>query len=663
MNTRRIHIIWNKAGKIITAAVASAAMVIMGAAGLSAKPAMAANNADTITISAPTASDTSNMIPPSLDGLTFTAYQIGEYSNIQVSPDTSGNNQVTGFNLQPVTQLRDPANTFDSPTIMGWIQAAVTNGNPATVEQGWTDKVQLANGKIQFIGEASSMNPLQFVSRYFVGVAGTTDAYGNARATNAQMRRFADAAQQTFASGNPLKVPSATSQAATGNTVTLDNLPAEGMYLIVPNAPTDPGNQLISRAMVGYTPMTANGHVYTEVNGFTLEQIKIKAEKVMVTKSSTTANAQNTLVTNGSRHPFTITTNVPEYNTGYQTWNNPTFEIVDTPAPTIYPFSNNQVDGLTVTATPAGSNTPVPVPNTDYTVDISNNTANVDNDFSISLKNPGQWSGDKIIVTYYGTVRNLTYTGSPTANTNTATVRFSNNPADPATTTAVGTTEATSYLYNSAIPLAKFDMNGTTQLSGAHFRVWEGTDLSQYDSDHQAGLDAALNFTQNGTTYTFAPSANPAQAPTGSVKDIEMGAATILGLGAGKTGATTYTFVETQAPSGGYILGSNPVRFTVTVTPTFSSADGGLEKVEYSVASASHGNFLLSGGMTAGSSMSVTAADNSTLPSTEIKVGNSKSLDDFATTGGTIVRVLIAVVALVILGAVLLLIAKKRRKA
>lgn len=74
--------------------------------------------------------------------------------------------------------------------------------------------------------------------------------------------------------------------------------------------------------MIAYTPITVNAgtpnaQTYTTVNGYTLGQIKLKAEKVVLTKNAYTTNGENTLVTVGSVHPFTITVNVPEYETAY----------------------------------------------------------------------------------------------------------------------------------------------------------------------------------------------------------------------------------------------------------------------------------------------------------------------------------------------------------
>ena len=357
---------------------------MLAAVGISMMPlavpqAQAAQLDANITISEPEPADPTNMQLPSLNGLEFTAYRLGEFNNVVVS-----NNVISGFNMVPSAGI-----TADM--LMGWIKDAVTTNG--AVDSNFTSTVQIDGSTIKFIGDAASLNPLQFIGTYFIGNGGTagagSDVYGNPKANNAQMRKFANAAQATLSAGAPAGVVTATATGA-NNQAILNTSGNEGMYLILQTGGTTPANQLVSRAMIAYTPITvnagtANAQTYTEVNGYTLGQIKLKAEKVVLTKNAYTTNGENTLVTVGSVHPFTITVNVPEYETAYQGWNNPVFKIVDNPADGIRPTnSNNNIDNLKVVAIAAdGAKTSLTT--SDYTADITNGSSSDTNDFSITL--------------------------------------------------------------------------------------------------------------------------------------------------------------------------------------------------------------------------------------------------------------------------------------
>lgn len=619
---------------------------MLAAVGISMMPlaipqAQAAQLDANITISEPKLTDLTNMQLPSLNGLQFTAYRLGKFDNVVVS-----NNVISGFNMVPSAGI-----TADM--LMGWIKDAVTTNG--AVDSNFTSTVQIDGSTIKFIGEAASLNPLQFIGTYFIGNGGTagagSDVYGNPKANNAQMRKFANAAQATLSAGAPAGVVTATATGA-NNQAILNTSGNEGMYLILQTGGTTPANQLVSRAMIAYTPITVNAgtpnaQTYTEVNGYTLGQIRLKAEKVVLTKNAYTTNGKNTLVTVGSVHPFTITVNVPEYETSYQSWNNPVFKIVDNPADGIRPTnSNNNIANLQVVAIPANDNDKrTSLTTSDYSVDITNGGSSDTNDFSITLTNPAQWSGQKLQITYNATVESL---GAVLANN--AEVQFSNDPANPST--ASGSVAATTYMYSTSIPLKKVVMDHLDQpLTGATFRVWAGT--------NPTSMEGALKFNEVSGNYVA--------SATGTTQDITLGSANLLGLGSDDAQPVTYTFIETKSPDG-YLLGTNPVRFTITITPTFDSS-GALTNVNYKLDTATHRNFIdmSDGALLAPDGQTVQApttnVTSTTLTSGQVVIENTKSLDDFATTGGTIVRVLIAVVALVILGAVLLLIAKKRRKA
>ena len=251
--------------------------------------------------------------------------------------------------------------------------------------------------------------------------------------------------------------------------------------------------------------------------------------------------------------------------------------------------------------------------------------------------------GQKIQITYNATVESL---GAVLANN--AEVQFSNDPANPST--ASGSVAATTYMYSTSIPLKKVVMDHIDQpLTGATFRVWDGT--------NPTSMEGALKFNEVNGNYVA--------SATGTTQDITLGSANLLGLGSDDAQPVTYTFIETKSPDG-CLLGTNPVRFTITITPTFDSV-GALTSVNYELTSASHRNFIdmSNGALLAPDGQTVQApttnVTSTTLTSGQVVIENTKSLDDFAATGGTIMRIVIAVAALVLVGAVLLLIAKKRR--
>lgn len=200
---------------------------MLAAVGISMMPlaipqAQAAQLDANITISEPKPADPTNMQLPSLNGLEFTAYRLGEFNNVVVS-----NNVISGFNMVPSAGI-----TADM--LMGWIKDAVTTNG--AVDSNFASIVDLSNGTITFKGEAASLNPLQFIGTYFVGNGGTAragaDVYGNEKANNAQMHKFANAAQATLSAGAPAGVVTATATDA-NNQAILNTSGNEGMYLIL----------------------------------------------------------------------------------------------------------------------------------------------------------------------------------------------------------------------------------------------------------------------------------------------------------------------------------------------------------------------------------------------------------------------------------------------
>lgn len=587
------------------------AVAMIGAGGLVTSSALAddatpAAGGGSITITAPSSVDGDNMIAPTVNGEKFTAYELGAYSNVQTA-----NRQITGFNLTP-------ANGVSDGEVRNWITAAaVTDG---TVNPEYTD---VLNADGTFKGAAENLTPLQFVAKYFYGTA--ADRYGNQNASNTEMRLFAQAAAKSGLSNG-------VSATGANNTVQFTNLP-EGLYLIVQDSPAST-SQTLARAMVTGTTYTSGGTTYTDVhsatNGdFTIGSLFLKAEKVIVTKTT----PKDQLVTVGSQREFTITTHVPMYS-DYANWTNQTFSISDAPSAAL------TVDTSTI-AVQAGANTLTS--GTDYTL----TTGTPANGFTVTLKDPLALSGKTITVTYTATVNSVT----TNAITNTATVDFSNDPSS-SSKHGEATTETPTELYVASSPLQKVKFGTEQPLQGAVFTVTSNDNPVKFDYD------------ANSQTYSVDAKGTVPELTVSSDSGIN-----IAGLAADSGKAVTYTFTETKAPAG-YVLGQNPVSFTLTVTPAFT--DGKLTSVSFDINSTTFANFIDESDAAVRNSTPIATTsldqtvDGKTVTVTKftsglIRVENTTNPSDFAKTGGEITRVLVIVAVLAVIGGAFLVAARVRR--
>lgn len=587
------------------------AVAMIGAGGLVTSSALAddatpAAGGGSITITAPGSVDGNSMIAPTVNGQTFTAYELGAYSNVQTA-----NGQITGFDLTPANGIKDAE-------VRNWITAAaVTNG---TVDSEYTD---VLNADGSFKGAAENLTPLQFVAKYFYGTA--ADRYGNQHASNTEMRLFAQAAAKSKLLSNGVPATGA------NNTVQFTNLP-EGLYLIVQDSPAST-SQTLARAMVTGTTYTSGGTTYTDVhsatNGdFTIGSLYLKAEKVIVTKTTPT----DQLVTVGSQREFTITTHVPMYS-DYASWTNQTFSISDAPSAAL------TVDANTI-AVKAGADT---LASDKYTL----TTGTPANGFTVTLKDPLALSGKTITVTYTATVNSVT----TNAITNTATVDFSNDPSS-SSKHGEATTETPTELYVASSPLQKVKFGTEQPLQGAVFTVTSNDNPVKFDYD------------ANSQTYSVDAKGTVPELTVSSDSGIN-----IAGLAADSGKAVTYTFTETKAPAG-YVLGQTPVSFTLTVTPAFT--DGKLTSVSFDINSTTFANFIDESDAAVRNSTPITTTsldqtvDGKTVTVTKftsglIRVENTTNPSDFAKTGGEITRVLVIVAVLAVIGGAFLVAARVRR--
>lgn len=612
------------------AAIALLSITATFATGLIANADETSANND-ITITAPAGG--TNLIAPTVDGRTFKAIRIAGYKDVAVK-----DGKITGFDLTLADGVTDSALT-----------TAILAAYPSGVESVFT----VTDGKITLQGAYENMTLIQFIGQYFYGNG--SDVYGNTNADSVAVRKLADSLMGSLSSN-----PAITATGSNGKVVI--NVPddREGLYLIVETTPnTDAGRgkgQTISRAMLTGTGATVGGTIYTQVSTkhgdtdvtYTLGALNLKAEKVTLDKE---VEHPDQLIQIGTSRQFTITTNVPNYQTDYPTWTPTTFQFTDNPSDNIDPFNTDgTVRNLKLQSSNDGGTTWTDMVASEYT-QAKNTTTEDSNDFIVALTPAAliAHQGERIKLTYDGVITSLKMdTAGADAHTtlNTVDLDFSNNP-NVADDKARLTDDVN--LYDVKLDIEKTDMQ-TRKLLGARFDVTVG------------GTKIKFIKSANGDQYTAVKAGSAQDA--NSVDSISVGyddngtvkPVTINGLAADNSGATVYTFTETQAPEG-YILGANPVTFTVTLTPKDANSDGTVDGVDAAVNAGTFGNFVVNG----------TSNTNAPVSGHEFNVGqvtvkNTKNISDLPQTGGTISKAIGAALATGAFATLLIVGVKLRRK-
>lgn len=612
------------------AAIALLSITATFATGLIANADETPANND-ITITAPAGG--TNLIAPTVDGRTFKAIRIAGYKDVAVE-----DGKITGFDLTLADGVTDSALT-----------TAILAAYPSGVESVFT----VTDGKITLQGAYENMTLIQFIGQYFYGNG--SDVYGNTNADSVAVRKLADSLMGSLSSN-----PAITATGSEGKVVI--NVPdgQEGLYLIVETTPnTDAGRgkgQTISRAMLTGTGATVGDTIYTQVSTkhgdtdvtYTLGALNLKAEKVTLDKE---VEHPDQLIQIGTSRQFTITTNVPNYQTDYPTWTPTTFQFTDNPSDNIDPFNTDgTVRNLKLQSSNDGGTTWTDMVASEYT-QAKNTTTEDSNDFIVALTPAAliAHQGERIKLTYDGVITSLKMdTAGADAHTtlNTVDLDFSNNP-NVADDKARLTDDVN--LYDVKLDIEKTDMQ-TRKLLGARFDVTVG------------GTKIKFIKSANGDQYTAVKAGSAQDA--NSVDSISVGyddngtvkPVTINGLAADNSGATVYTFTETQAPEG-YILGANPVTFTVTLTPKDANSDGTVDGVDAAVNAGTFGNFVVNG----------TSNTNAPVSGHEFNVGqvtvkNTKNISDLPQTGGTISKAIGAALATGAFATLLIVGVKLRRK-
>ena len=613
------------------AAIALLSITATFATGLIANADETSANND-ITITAPAGG--TNLIAPTVDGRTFKAIRIAGYKNVAVKEG-----KITSFDLTPADGVTDSALT-----------TAILAAYPSGVESVFT----VTDGKITLQGAYKNMTLIQFIGQYFYGNG--SDVYGNTNAGSEAVRKLADSLMGSLSSDQAI-----TAIGSKGKVVIDVPDDREGLYLIVEEPKIDTTTdafkgETVSRAMLTGTGATVDGTIYTQVSTkhgdtdvtYTLGALNLKAEKVTLDKE---VEHPDQLIQIGTSRQFTITTNVPNYQTDYPTWTPTTFQFTDNPSDNIDPFNTDgTVRNLKLQSSNDGGTTWTDMDASEYT-QAKNTTTEDSNDFIVALTPAAliAHQGERIKLTYDGVITSLKMdTADDDAHTtlNTVDLDFSNNP-----NVADDTTKLTDdvNLYDVKLDIEKTDMQ-TRKLLGAKFDVTVG------------GTKIKFIKSANGDQYTAVKAGSDQDAnivdsisvgynDNGTVKPV-----TINGLAADNSGATVYTFTETQAPEG-YILGANPVTFTVTLTPKDANSDGTVDGVDAAVNAGTFGNFVVNG----------TSNTNAPVSGHEFNVGqvtvkNTKNISDLPQTGGTISKVIGAALATGAFATLLIVGVKLRRK-
>ena len=586
-----------------------------------------------ITITAPAGG--TNLIAPTVDGRTFKAIRIAGYKDVAVK-----DGKITGFDLTLADGVTDSALT-----------TAILAAYPSGVESVFTVK----DGKITLQGAYENMTLIQFIGQYFYGNG--SDVYGNTNADSVAVRKLADSLMGSLSSDQAI-----TATGSEGKVVIDVPDDREGLYLIVEEPKIDTTTdafkgETVSRAMLTGTGATVGGTIYTQVSTkhgdtdvtYTLGALNLKAEKVTLDK---TVEDPDQLIQIGTSRQFTITTNVPNYQTDYPTWTPTTFQFTDNPSDNIDPFNTDgTVRNLKLQSSNDGGTTWTDMDASKYTQAKNTTTTEDSNDFIVALTPAAliAHQGERIKLTYDGVITSLKMdTADDVAHTtmNTVDLDFSNNP-NVADDKARLTDDVK--LYDVKLDIEKTDMQ-TRKLLGARFDVTVG------------GTKIKFIKSANGDQYTAVKAGSAQDA--NSVDSISVGyddngtvkPVTINGLAADNSGATVYTFTETQAPEG-YILGANPVTFTVTLTPKDANSDGTVDGVDAAVNAGTFGNFVVNG----------TSNTNAPVSGHEFNVGqvtvkNTKNISDLPQTGGTISKAIGAALATGAFATLLIVGVKLRRK-
>ncbi|MCC8029847.1 MAG: SpaH/EbpB family LPXTG-anchored major pilin [Lachnospiraceae bacterium] len=304
---------------------------------------------------------------------------------------------------------------------------------------------------------------------------------------------------------------------------------------------------------------------------------------------------------------FKITGTIPGYAADYDSY---TYIFRDTMSSNLSNATN-----FAVSASTSGTLAET----TNYTV------STIGQNITITILNAKTYAGEIITVTYDATLDSGAAAG--TAETNTVYIEYSNNPNGSGTGTTV---EKKVYVYTFDLTVDKVDDSGNA-LSGAGFTLYKKADITAFESGitYYTYANNTMEAVASGATYDSSTDYYTLVDTETVTANGSKYTATFNDLGEGD-----YILVETTTPSGYNTV--TPVSFTISAT---YNTDGTISS--------------LSG------SGSVSAGTSLTTLTTEIE---NKSGASMPTTGGIGTTIFYIVGGVLVLGAVVLLITRRRMR-
>lgn len=347
-------------------------------------------------------------------------------------------------------------------------------------------------------------------------------------------------------------------------------------------------------------------------------------KKIASTDSNQYANSNGGDVAIGDTVAFEIDTAIPSYSDQYT---NLKFDITDTLSAGFDAASNIvvKVDGSTVTA---GTDT--------YSVTTGTGTFTVSFADAYIRANGGK----SVVVTYSATVNSsagLNYD----ANTNTATIKFSNDPTD---STSYGEVHDETYTYTFAIDgMLGGTQTGKTYQTHEVIKVYEDGTVEVVSEDTELLDEIEVTNPLAGAVFTLTKIDDSTKVYT-ATSDSNGYLVGFTGLDAGK-----YELVETTAPAG-YV--TDTTKHTVEISATYN-ANGTL--ASYSIAIDGQATSTYEATYTTGTpTITQIAGTQSTLT-----IENTK-IPALPSTGGIGTTIFYVTGSILLVGAAILLITKKR---
>lgn len=417
------------------------------------------------------------------------------------------------------------------------------------------------------------------------------------------------------------KTATAASSASSDGTYTYTFSGLDAGYYLVKDVTDTTNNNTSVSAYTQDILVTAGG------TDTTYNNVSVKISYPTVSKSVDDANAAV-----GDTVTFTITGTVPDM-TYYDTYQ---YIISDTMSAgltynsssiIVYGVDKDDSTKTTLSAYDADSN-----PNgyvLTVTEDATDKTTSIVVSFSDLKSVSGYESFSSIVVAYSATVNSDAVLGTTSSgNTNTVTITYSNDPNwdGTGTETTSTTTEETVYVNTFELYVSKYSSDGTTQLEGAIFDLYyadNGTNYYAIVSDGQI-TGWTTSVTLGGDT---------------EIQSDENGVLEIKGLDAG-----TYYLEELKAPDG-YNLLEDPIEIVIT-------------------AATGTNGMLTAGGLSASTSSSYAKIESAVSSSGIIYLyvyNNANST--LPTTGGIGTTMFYVIGIILVAGAVIVLITRRRMRA